>query len=74
MLGHIQRGGSPTAKDRIMATRFGAEAVNALLSGQTNKMTGWNGKEVTLIDLEKVVKQHNPFDKRLVSYNYFLSL
>ncbi|HRE24631.1 MAG TPA: ATP-dependent 6-phosphofructokinase, partial [Bacteroidia bacterium] len=74
VLGHIQRGGSPTAKDRLMATRFGAEAVAALLNGQTNKMTGWNGKEVTLIDLEKVVKQHNPFDKRLVSYNNFLSL
>jgi 6-phosphofructokinase 1 len=74
VLGHIQRGGSPTAKDRIMATRFGAEAVAALLNNQTNKMTGWNGREVVLVDLDKAVKQHNPFDKRLVDYNRFLTL
>lgn len=74
VLGHIQRGGNPSAKDRIMATRFGAVAVEALLNGETNKMTGWNGHEVTLVDLRKAVKQENPLDKNLLRYKEFLSL
>jgi 6-phosphofructokinase 1 len=74
VLGHIQRGGNPTAKDRIIATRFGYEAVSALLSGNTNKMTGWNGKEVVLVDLDKAIKQHSPLDKKLLGYKDYLSI
>ena len=74
VLGHIQRGGNPSAKDRIMATRFGAVAVEALLNGETNKMTGWNGHEVILVDLQKAVKQESPLDKNLLRYKEFLSL
>lgn len=40
VLGHIQRGGSPTAQDRVLAGRFGARAVELLLSGETGKMVG----------------------------------
>jgi 6-phosphofructokinase 1 len=74
VLGHIQRGGNPTAKDRIMATRFGVVAVQQLLTGITNKMTGWNGKEIVMVDLEKAVKHKSPLDKKLLAYKEFLSI
>lgn len=50
ILGHIQRGGAPTAKDRIMATRMGYEAVQVLSKGYTNRVICANGN--TIIDLD----------------------
>ncbi len=55
ILGHIQRGGSPTAFDRLMAARFGTRAVEALLAGQTDVMTGLQGREIELIPLAEIV-------------------
>ena len=54
VLGHVQRGGSPTAVDRIIATRFGAEAVKLILSGVTGKMVGLAANEIIATDLETV--------------------
>jgi 6-phosphofructokinase 1 len=48
ILGHVQRGGSPTANDRVLATRLGAACVENLLKGETNKMAGIINKEVVL--------------------------
>jgi 6-phosphofructokinase 1 len=48
ILGHIQRGGSPTAADRCLATHLGAYAVNSVLSGETGKMVGELGGRYTL--------------------------
>ncbi|RKY38566.1 MAG: 6-phosphofructokinase [Candidatus Omnitrophota bacterium] len=50
-LGHIQRGGSPTAMDRILASRLGKEAVEALLKGETDKMVGIVGEKIKLVEL-----------------------
>lgn len=55
VLGHIQRGGSPTAKDRNLASTLGAEAVNLLLRGQTCKAVGLISEEVKVVDLEFAV-------------------
>jgi 6-phosphofructokinase 1 len=55
ILGHIQRGGKPTAFDRMLATRFGLKAVDFLLSGLTNVMTGLNGREITPIPIDEVL-------------------
>ena len=55
ILGHIQRGGSPTAYDRLLATRFGFKAVEFLLSGLSNVMVGLNGKEITPIPIDDVI-------------------
>ncbi len=55
ILGHVQRGGSPTAFDRLLASRFGVVAVEALAGGQTDVMTGLTGQEVTLVPLGDVV-------------------
>lgn len=49
ILGHIQRGGSPSHYDRWMASRFGFAAVKALLDGNSEKMTAWVGSQVTMV-------------------------
>jgi 6-phosphofructokinase 1 len=55
ILGHIQRGGKPTAFDRMLATRFGVKAVDFLLAGLTNVMTGLNGSEITPVPIDEVL-------------------
>ena len=54
-LGHIQRGGSPTAKDRILATRLGSEAVNLLRKGYSAKAVGVIGSKINIIGLGSAV-------------------
>lgn len=57
ILGHIQRGGRPTAFDRLLATRLGVKAVEALLAGETNQMVGLASGEIALTPLEDVVSK-----------------
>ena len=57
ILGHVPRGGSPTAFDRLLATRMGVEAAEALLSGKTDIMVGLSGREMVTIPLEEVTSQ-----------------
>jgi 6-phosphofructokinase 1 len=66
ILGHIQRGGSPTAYDRLMASRMGVKAVDALLSGMTGVMTGLQGRGIEYVPLEDVVNA-----KREINMEYF---
>jgi len=58
-LGHIQRGGSPTAFDRILAARLGAAAVDALINGKKDKMVGIEADQMVLVDFSKAC-QHSP--------------
>lgn len=53
VLGHIQRGGSPTARDRVLAARLGAASVDALLQGETNCMVGEVGSHIRYVSLEE---------------------
>jgi 6-phosphofructokinase 1 len=55
VLGHIQRGGSPTAKDRNLASMLGAEAVNLLIRGETCKAVGIISDNINIVDLEFAV-------------------
>lgn len=55
ILGYIQRGGSPTAFDRLLGTRLGAEAVKQLVNGEKGKMVGLVGSQIVATDLEQVV-------------------
>ena len=55
ILGHVQRGGSPSPMDRLLATRFGYHAVEFLLAGKTNVMTGLDGKEIVDVPLADVI-------------------
>lgn len=66
ILGHIQRGGSPTAYDRLLASRMGVKAVEALIEGTHGVMTGLKGKGVDFIPLLDVIT-----NKRKVNMEYF---
>src|ERR1700712_5757548 len=57
ILGHLQRGGSPSSFDRILGSRLGYAAVNALLKGQTQKMVGLEPNHIVLTSLEKALNQ-----------------
>ncbi|MCT4560398.1 MAG: 6-phosphofructokinase [Crocinitomicaceae bacterium] len=58
ILGHIQRGGKPTAFDRILSTRLGYEAVDSLLKGEKGIMIGVNGENICKVSLESAIKMH----------------
>jgi len=58
ILGHLQRGGSPSSFDRILGSRMGFAAVNALLRGETQKMVGLRGNHIELTDLEEALTNH----------------
>ncbi|CAN5451445.1 hypothetical protein BH10ACT11_BH10ACT11_11160 [soil metagenome] len=51
MLGHVQRGGTPTAFDRVLATRFGLHAIDAVENGAWGKMTALQSTDIVLVDL-----------------------
>jgi 6-phosphofructokinase 1 len=53
-LGHIQRGGTPTATDRMLATRYGVHAADLVMAGQTGRMVALHGTEMTSVPLEEV--------------------
>lgn len=57
ILGHVQRGGSPSAFDRMLATRLGVKAVEALLEGESGVMVGLQGREIVTIPLTEVVSK-----------------
>jgi len=64
VLGHIQRGGSPTARDRILASQLGAEAVELLIKGQRGKAVGIISDNLNVVDLElAVTKKGLKFDR-----------
>jgi len=55
ILGHIQRGGKPTAFDRLLASRFGTRAVEFLLEGKSNVMVGLQGREMVAVPIQEVI-------------------
>jgi 6-phosphofructokinase 1 len=63
VLGHVQRGGSPSAFDRLLATRMGVRAAQALAAGEVGKMTALVGNKLKLVDLEKVISQEPELDQ-----------
>jgi 6-phosphofructokinase len=63
ILGHVQRGGKPTAFDRLLATRFGVKAVEFLLEGKTNVMTGLVGREILPVPIDEVIANKKTLSK-----------
>ncbi len=57
VLGHVQRGGTPTAFDRVLATRFGLHAIDAAHEGQWGKMTALTATDIVLVDLAEATKE-----------------
>src|SRR5699024_7599015 len=62
-LGHVQRGGNPSALDRMLGIRFGVASVNALLKGKKNAMVGLLNNQLHLTPFKEVVKQHQVNDE-----------
>lgn len=58
VLGHIQRGGSPSVKDRILATRLGNEAVHRLLAGESHGVLGMQGEQIVSCSIDRAIKEH----------------
>ena len=66
ILGHLQRGGRPTAHDRILASRTGVGAIEAIIQGQRNVMVGVRNNEVVYVPLVEAIRSDKPFDKKLI--------
>ena len=66
ILGHLQRGGSPTAHDRILASRVGVGAIEAIVQGQRNVMVGVRNNEVVYVPFVDAVSKRKPMDKQLI--------
>ena len=74
ILGHLQRGGSPTAHDRILASRLGAAAIDAILEGQRNVMIGVQNDEVVYVPFPRAIKKDKPIQHELVDVLKALSI
>ena len=74
ILGHLQRGGSPTARDRILASRTGVGAIEAIMQGQRNVMIGVRNNEVVYVPLSEAIRSDKPFDKKLITVLEELSI
>lgn len=74
VLGHQQRGGSPTAHDRILASRLGSEAVLALLAGKKNMMIGTQGNQLIELSLDIVAQNEKRGDNTLIHLARLLSV
>ena len=74
ILGHLQRGGSPTAQDRILASRMGAAAIDALMEGQRNVMIGDDDERIIYTPFSKAIRKDKPIDRSLLDTLRQLSL
>ena len=66
ILGHLQRGGSPSAHDRILASRTGVGAIKALMQGQRNVMIGVRNNEVVFVPFSEAIRSDKPLNKGLI--------
>ncbi len=73
VLGHMQRGGSPSCFDRVLASRLGVKAVETLLDGKSNYMVGLNQDKMTLTPLEQAIKGQSEIDMELVKVSDIVS-
>lgn len=74
VLGHLQRGGSPTAIDRVNASRLGHAAVEALIDDQKSVMVGLSNDEIVLVPFRRAVKQNKDVDLSLLDLAKILSV
>ncbi|UJL45046.1 6-phosphofructokinase [Virgibacillus sp. NKC19-16] len=74
VLGHIQRGGSPTASDRVLASRLGANAVESLLAGKAGKMVGIQNNQLVDRDILEVLAEEHQINNDLYRLSQELSI
>ena len=74
ILGHLQRGGSPTAQDRILSSRLGVAAIEALKDGQRNIMIGVKDDKIVYVPINTAIHIDKPIDKELINVLNVLSI
>ena len=74
VLGHMQRGGSPSCFDRVLASRMGVKAVELLIDGESNKMVGVQNNEIVAVDLENAVKEHHKISAEMLRISDIMSV
>ena len=74
ILGHLQRGGTPSARDRILASCMGVGAIEALMQGQRNVMVGYKYNDVVFVPFTECIRTDKRFDKRLITVLNELSI
>ena len=74
ILGHMQRGGSPSCFDRVLASRMGVKAVELLLDGKTGKMVGVQNDKLVAVDLENAVKEHHKISPEILRISEIMSV
>ena len=74
ILGHLQRGGTPSAYDRILASRMGYAAIEALMEGQRNIMIGIKDDEIVYVPISRAIKINKPINKELRNVLNVLSM
>jgi 6-phosphofructokinase 1 len=73
VLGHMQRGGSPSCFDRVLASRLGVKAVESLLEGKSNYMVGLRNDTISLTPLEQAIKGKTEIDRELLRVSDIMS-
>ncbi|WP_026690645.1 6-phosphofructokinase [Alteribacter aurantiacus] len=74
VLGHIQRGGSPTASDRVLASRLGAKAVELLINGKQGQMVGIEKNVLVSHDIEEALSREHTIDEEMYKLSQELSI
>lgn len=74
ILGHVQRGGSPTVRDRVLASRMGYNAVELLLEGKSNRVVSIKDDHIVDFDIEEALQMKKPFDFELYRIAHEISI
>ena len=74
ILGHVQRGGSPTVRDRVLASEMGYHAVQLLLHGKSNRIVTIKSDKITDYDIEEALQMKKPFDRDLYEMAHKISI
>lgn len=74
VLGHVQRGGNPTVRDRVMATEMGYAAVKLLKDGIGNRVIGWKKGEIVDYDIYEALNMKKPFDDEMYEIAHTTSI
>ena len=74
VLGHMQRGGNPSCYDRVLASRMGVGAVDALMAGKSMVMIGIQNNKIVAVPLIKAVKNKQKIDPELIRVSDIVSL
>ncbi len=74
ILGHVQRGGSPTLRDRVLASQMGYHAVELLLEGKSNRVVAVQSDKIVDFDIEEALQMKKPFDFELFNMAHQISI